>query len=1233
MLSARYVIFVSCLNLLDLSMKRILLAVLVILMGNTLSAQVLGTTLYNWDFNNGFPSGFQLGSANPIARWEYRGPNTNPNNTVASRGSCGSGTLPIASETASNGFVIFDSNYWDNDANPCAASFFGTGQAPAPHNAWFITAPINLTNTTGAVLTFQQQIRIYQATTKVQISIDGGITWSDILTNTAFSSPQAEWKTVNISATAVGQSDVRFKFIFTGTYYHWMIDDITVYRPSVNDIMMSSTAYTQYGNPVLDAFEDLEYDQYPSIMIPPFNFSAKATNVGSAAQTGVNLNVKVFNPLNAQIANQTSGTISMNPGQISTLNAGGPYTPPALNGDYNIVYTINQSQTDETPLNNKDTLDFTISPFTYARDEGPMADVFTPAAIYQNQRLEIGNLFQPRSTGLRFPSMSVAVGPGTEPGTVIRGYVYDQNIDTLLAVTAPYTVNLADINQVGEEKLITLYLETPMTLVQDSLLMVMVGNESGDQPLRVCRSGSSPDYTSFVTYPDVNGLFYLLKTPVVRMNIFNVGVIPGCTNSTAMNYNPAATLNDGSCDFPGCTIEGADNYNPNANYDNGTCIYYGCMDPEAFNYFPYATNDDGSCVYAGCTDPNAPNFDPIATVEDGSCIYTGCTNPDAINYDAQANTDDGSCMVPGCMNPEADNYDPDANIDANNCLFYGCTNPLASNYDPQANADNGSCLIFGCTDVLAANYNPNANFSDGSCLYPGCTNPIAINFDPGANTDDGSCIILGCIDTEAVNYNPIATTDDGSCVYEGCTDVNASNFDPMASIDDGSCEYLGCTIPSANNYNPYALVDDGSCLFYGCTDVTASNYSSVANFNDGSCVYAFASLTASNTSGCIPLTVSFHNATDLSLGGYCTFQDDNGYSYTECQTDFDITYEHAGTYTMTYTFLYGGNLTTAEVVVNVYDIPNAASISLDQNLLTCYSCEGNTTEWYYYGNPINPAGGIIYDPYVNNQFQNGWYQIDLTSPEGCFVAGEPTYFLQPQLSVDITESCGETTVNFTNNTQVVEETSCQIDWGDGTSTALTETSFSYTYSEAQTYFPVLSCTNDFAAGTDQETITIHPVPNTVTVILGGQPFEALCVGCEGATAVQWNILDYFGSEVTFDNVNSIISDGNDQGTITLTNEFGCSTTSNFNFIYIGVEEKNGPLIAVQPNPAAEQFTVMLRQGGGKIVVRDINGRLVEELTNVTMQNTLSCDKWPSGIYSVQWIDGENFGTIKVIVQH
>ena len=55
----------------------------------------------------------------------------------------------------------------------------------------------------------------------------------------------------------------------------------------------------------------------------------------------------------------------------------------------------------------------------------------------------------------------------------------------------------------------------------------------------------------------------------------------------------------------------------------------GCTDSTALNFNPSAALDDGTCCYvAGCTDLIAANFDPLACFDDSSCCYITTTNVD-----------------------------------------------------------------------------------------------------------------------------------------------------------------------------------------------------------------------------------------------------------------------------------------------------------------------------------------------------------------------------------------------------------------------------------------------------------------------------------------------------------------------------------------------------------------------------------------------------------------------------
>lgn len=784
-------------------MKRILLSISLILTSYSfVSAQVLGNSIVTWDFADGLPAGWETGisSTNNTAHWEYRGPETVPDNTVCSRGSCGGASQPINSLTKSNGFMIFDSNYWDDDGNDCGQ--LGTGPDPGPHNAWMMTNSIDLSMYDHVVLTFQQQYRHYQTTqTKVEVSVNHGA-WVQVAANfgQALQSPVVQWKTTDISTLVGGQSDVRIRFSFVGFYYWWLLDDITLYTPNENDIMIDWVGYT--SNPLgleEPISSNLQYDQYPVVMIPPFTFQSKATNIGWNSQTNVRLNTIIIKDDNEETYDQDSPSQTLSPGISNIFQITPNYTNPTTVGSYKIKYEILQDEVDEAFANNLDSLDYSISPFTYARDEGPMEDSYEATGLYLGQKFEIGNVFQIFNSGKQCHSIQVAIAEGTQPGTEIRGYIYIAYTDTLVAQTAKYTVNSADLNSPGQEKIVTLHFSSNVSLTNGKYYFVSVGAVSGVQQAKIARSGQSPQETSLIVFREVNATFYSLKTPVVRMNIFNTGIKSGCTDPTAMNYVSTATVDDGSCRYPGCTDPTATNYNPDANFENGTCVIAGCMDPLADNYNPNATVDDGNCIFYGCIDEEANNYNPEANTDDGSCEYDGCTNPLADNYNPHATVDDGSCIISGCMDENANNYNPDANTEDGSCIYPGCTDEEADNYNPGANEDDGSCEYSGCTNPLADNYNPQATIDDGSCIISGCMDEGADNYNPDANQDDGSCVISGCMDDTALNYNPEANQDDGSCVYpeinidvpitSGCAPFELTVINQTVFLDGATCTY------------------------------------------------------------------------------------------------------------------------------------------------------------------------------------------------------------------------------------------------------------------------------------------------------------------------------------------------------------------------------------------------------------------------------------------------------------
>ncbi len=77
--------------------------------------------------------------------------------------------------------------------------------------------------------------------------------------------------------------------------------------------------------------------------------------------------------------------------------------------------------------------------------------------------------------------------------------------------------------------------------------------------------------------------------------------------------------------FDACDL-GVDESSSNNNGNDGgeTTVITGCTDSTATNYNPQATSDDGSCIMPevmGCMNSNAVNYDSSATTDDGSCMF------------------------------------------------------------------------------------------------------------------------------------------------------------------------------------------------------------------------------------------------------------------------------------------------------------------------------------------------------------------------------------------------------------------------------------------------------------------------------------------------------------------------------------------------------------------------------------------------------------------------------------
>ncbi|MBL7942684.1 MAG: hypothetical protein JNM00_07950, partial [Flavobacteriales bacterium] len=253
------------------------------------------SVIWQETFESGIPGDWINSETGGIAYWEYRGPDTTPSNDVGTRGSClPEGTLgaPIQSPTAGDGFVIFDSNWWDDPIGPCGN--LGSGDAPAPHLAILQTPSFDLSAYDKVGFSFYQYAKDYDVDMRVEVSISGGA-WTDVWTENMIvnaETPKDQLVRINITDEAALQSDVRIRFVFDGQYYFWMIDDVALLELDENNIHIFRPGYGDFDFDAPDhptGFEEMEYGLYPDEFAPELKFSAWASNYGAAVQTDVGL--------------------------------------------------------------------------------------------------------------------------------------------------------------------------------------------------------------------------------------------------------------------------------------------------------------------------------------------------------------------------------------------------------------------------------------------------------------------------------------------------------------------------------------------------------------------------------------------------------------------------------------------------------------------------------------------------------------------------------------------------------------------------------------------------------------------------------------------------------------------------------------------------------------------------------------------------------------------------------
>ena len=214
------------------------------------------------------------------------------------------------------------------------------------------------------------------------------------------------------------------------------------------------------------------------------------------------------------------------------------------------------------------------------------------------------------------------------------------------------------------------------------------------------------------------------------------------TDTIDFTLNPCLPL------VPGCTNDLADNYNPWATVDNGTCNVTECDSTETL--VSMALTLDTWPAETGFT---------LVNIADGQ------------PYDQ---------VIPG----EFNFGDQLATYTYDFCVSLGFELVLVDEFGDGLNGSesggqDGACVITACDSVIWELEDLAFTEFDGNTMYSG-----AIFTDPCPPTPD----VFGCMDDDYVDYNPLATAQDTcETLHEwGCTNPEAFNYDSLATISDNN---------------------------------------------------------------------------------------------------------------------------------------------------------------------------------------------------------------------------------------------------------------------------------------------------------------------------------------------------------------------------------------------------------------------------------------------------------------
>lgn len=324
--------------------------------------------------------------------------------------------------------------------------------------------------------------------TSVSYSIDGGQSWIDSIdvnadvkyttgrdlnfVGTNFNFFPVFTRLIEIPNIA-GQSDVRIKFNWAGTFYFWAIDDVSLQSKPENDLALGDFVF----------FPPASYEQPAQVMsLDTMAFLANVSNLGVKDAANARLRVFILGP-DGDLIHEDSLFIDALPMEYedSLFVIEDLYVPDeitSLNDEYTIIYTTASDSTDANLSNNYKILRFRLSDNLYSKDDNDA--LF--GTRFQND-FRIGCYYE------------------LDPSLALAG------IDSVLALSAIYSAFASASQPLSSSPNITTLLYEVKETVRDDFLDFDFASNGDEDDLEVIAFGTS-------TFPSDTGSVDEREVPI-----------------------------------------------------------------------------------------------------------------------------------------------------------------------------------------------------------------------------------------------------------------------------------------------------------------------------------------------------------------------------------------------------------------------------------------------------------------------------------------------------------------------------------------------------------------------------------------------------------------------------------------------------------------------------------------------------------------------------------------------